>query len=133
MICNSCRPTRIQHGQKSFWSFLQWRRLILGSYTRIFHQVFFLGLILFPECIAPSGFLRLMYILLILFCTIPGIDVVNLDRLFMQDRVKWYSEIHWMCLIQIELDLLKIKFQWWWNGRRCHQHVHMIQLSKLLQ
>ena len=41
--------------------------------------------------------LRLMDILAILFCTIPDIDMVNLDRLFLQGWVKWYSERHCIC------------------------------------
>ena len=35
-----------------------------------------------PEWIVPSNFLRLMDVMAILFCTIPGIYMVNLDRLF---------------------------------------------------
>ena len=41
-----------------------------------------------------------MDILAILFCTNPDIDVVNLDRIILQDWLKWYSEMHWMCLRQ---------------------------------
>ena len=100
IICNSCRPMRIHHYQKSSWSFLQWWIFILVSHTRIFQKVLFLGLVLLPEWIVPSNFFKIMDVLAILFCTIPFIDMINLDRLFMQDRVKWYSESKWRCLIQ---------------------------------
>ena len=88
IICNSCTPIMIQHYQKSFWWFLQWWILIIVSHTRIFHKFMFLELILFHECIVLSDLLRLMYVLVILFRTIPDIYVVNLYRLFMQDWVK---------------------------------------------
>ena len=54
----------------------------------------FLGLILLPECIVTSGFLGIMYVSVILFCTIPDINMVNLERLFMQGGVKYSSEGH---------------------------------------
>ena len=38
-----------------------------------------------------------MDILVVLFCTVLSTYMVMLDRLFLQDRVKWYSERHWMC------------------------------------
>ena len=62
-----------------------------------FQQVLFLVFILFPEFIVPSGLLRLMDVLTILFCTIPGIFMVNLDIIFMQGRIKLYYERHWRC------------------------------------
>ena len=99
MIFNSCRPMRRQHGQRIFWWFLLWRRLILVSNTRIFHQVLFLGLILFPEYIGTFVSFKIMGALAILFWTIPGIDVENWYRIFLQDLVEWYSERHWRCLI----------------------------------
>ena len=89
IICNSCRPMRIQNYQKILLSFLQWLRLILVSRTIIFQQVFFLGFL--------SGFLRLMDILAIFFCKIPGINMVNLYILFLNDLVKWYSGSHFGC------------------------------------
>ena len=67
IVCNSCRPISRQHGQSSFLSFLLRQRLILVSYTIIFHQVLFLGLILLPECIGPSDFLKLIYYSVVLF------------------------------------------------------------------
>ena len=69
----------------------------------------FLGLILFPECIVPYGFLRLMDALEIYFFTITGIDMIKLDILFPQDWVKWYSERHWIFLGQKLLELLQMQ------------------------
>ena len=42
----------------------------------------------------------LMYVLEIVFWTIPGIYVVNLDRIFLHDWVEWYSGRHCICLRQ---------------------------------
>ena len=84
MIFNSCITIIIQYDHRSFWSFLQWWRLILVSHTRIFQQVLFLELTLFTECIIPSGFLRLMDVLAIFYCTNTDIDMVIWYRLFMQ-------------------------------------------------
>ena len=100
MICNYFIPMRRQHKQSIFWSFLQWRRLILISHTIIFQQVLFLVLDLLPEWIITSDLLKLIYVLAILFCTNPDIDVVNLDRLFLQGRVKRYYERNGICLRQ---------------------------------
>ena len=97
ITCNSCRPTRRHHDHSSFWYFLQWWILILVSHTRIFQQVLFLVLNLFPECIIPSDFLMLMDVFAILFCTNTYIDKVQLDRLFLQGWVKFYLERHWIC------------------------------------
>ena len=58
---------------------------------------FFPWIYLFPECIIPSDFLRLLDNLDILFYKSICIYRVNLDRLFHQGWVKWYSERHWRC------------------------------------
>ena len=62
-----------------------------------FLTVFFLGMILFPECIIPYHFLKIMDILDILFFTNTDIDIINFDRLFLQVRLKWYSERYSRC------------------------------------
>ena len=63
-------------------------------------MVLFLGFILLLECMVLSDLFNIVDALAILSRTIPGIDVVNLDRLFLQDRVEWYSERHWIFLRQ---------------------------------
>ena len=74
--------------------------LILLIHTRILQQVLLLGLIEFPECIVPSDFLKLMYILAIFFSTNMDIYTVSWDRLFLQGLVKWHSERHCRCTIK---------------------------------
>ena len=90
MICNSFGPMIIQHDQRSFWSFLQGWIFILEIQTRIFYQVLFLVLTLLPECIFPSGFLRLMGVLEILFCTNIDIDMVIWYIIFLQVWLRWF-------------------------------------------
>ena len=92
IVFNSCRPMRRWQGQMRFWSFLLWWKLMWVSHTIISHQVLYLWLIWFLECIYRFGLLKLMDVLVILFWTIPGINVVHLGRLFMQDWKKWYSK-----------------------------------------
>ena len=71
---------KTQHDQRIFWSFLQWRRLILVSHTKIFKQFLFPVLTLLSECIIPSYLLRLMDVLDILLCTNPYIDMTWSSR-----------------------------------------------------
>ena len=63
----------------------------------MFWQVLFPVLILLLGCVIPSDIMRLMDVLIIFFCTIPDIDMVNLDRPFLQGESKWYSERHRIC------------------------------------
>ena len=76
MICNSCRPMRIQHYQRSLCSLLQWWIFVLVSYTRTFHLVLYLELNSLTKCIIPSGFLSLMEILAIFFGNNPDIYII---------------------------------------------------------
>ena len=111
MICNSCRPMRRQHDQRSFWSFLHWRRLVLVSHTIFFQQVFFLVLNLLPECIIPSYLLRLMDVLAIGFFTNLDTEKVNFYRQFLKFRVKYYYERNWKFPRQIEWGLMQMKLR----------------------
>ena len=88
----------IQNGQIRFWSFLLWRIFILLSHTTIFQRVLFLGLIWLVGCISLSDLLNPMDVLSIYFWTISGIDVVNFERLFLQDSVELYHENNWKCI-----------------------------------
>ena len=58
--------------EKRAWSedilnILQWWILILVSFTIIFQHVLLPGLVIFPECMGRSDFLRLMDVLTISF------------------------------------------------------------------
>ena len=78
------------------------RNIYFSKSYQDFPEGFLLVLILLPECIITSDFLRLLDILAIFFCTNPDIDKVSLDRIFPRGRVKWYSERHWICTRQRE-------------------------------
>ena len=107
--------------------------MILVSHTIISQYFLFLGLILYIECIGTSDFLRLMDALYNFFWTITGIDVINLDRMFLQDWVEWYYERHWIFLWKKEWRIMQMQLQWWLGGIVCQTIVHMIQWNQLIQ